>query len=102
MCLLLIYLGGIIILFLYTTSLSNENKLIQLIKNYQFFFLILTRFLISLTLKQNLIEYDIINAISIFSMGGGLSTIIILYLLLVLFLSIKLLEGFKGAISKIF
>ena len=104
MAIVLIFLGGIIIVFLYAVTI-RPNFVSTEPKNGIFFLLLLTPFIF---LKQSENEFlfhkDRIHYVRQAFRSLNLINLFLLtfYLLLVLFIVIKISEGFKGAIVKKF
>lgn len=102
----LVFLGGIIVLFLYVSILRNEDKIVY--KGPGLFTRALTRgLIITFSLEESLVkarardwEFSILGELYKNYTVGNLC-ILIFYLLLTLFTTIKFTEGFKGTILKV-
>lgn len=94
--LILIFLGGIIVVFIYITTLAHNEKL-KLEKSITYF-LILFRLIV---LIPPLVKPKFINILSLYtSHFSPLLIFLTLYLLICLFSVVKLCQSFKGAIRK--
>jgi len=112
--LVLIFLGGMIVLFLYIRTLSNNDKLVARSKTFTFFYLA-ALFLIFLIItgnsgfwlnpKQgpphNTAQTSIADLSSLYDfMSLPHLAFMISLLLATLFCTVKLTEGFKGSLTK--
>ena len=95
LAILLIFLGGIIIMFIYVTAISNTQKFFSPKLNE---FLIVIIF-ISLTPINWSFSSSIFSLIELFNFNLFCITIIVAILLIALFLRVKLVESFKGALK---
>lgn len=95
--LILIFLGGIIVVFLYASILSSNDKLVTKYSNIP---QVLLLGLISINYS---IEINNPGITSCYSFKiRGIMVFIIIYLLIVLFLVVKFSEPFKGSLVKKF
>jgi len=112
--LVLIFLGGMIVLFLYIRTLSNNDKLVARSKTFTFFYLA-ALFLIFLIItgnsgfwlnpKQgpphNTAQTSIADLSSLYDfMSLPHLAFMVSLLLATLFCTVKLTEGFKGSLTK--
>lgn len=95
----LLFLGGMMIIFLYVTSLANNEKLL-LNLNYTGVYLgtlvvtVFSFFLITFNRVENLITHIF------YSLFTPLLWFLIFFLLITLFVVVKITESFKGALIK--
>ena len=102
----LVFLGGIMVLFLYVSILRNEDKIVY--RGPRVVFLVLAIGLLQIigletynhVLMYQEFEFRVLGELYKNYTIGSLS-LIIFYLLLTLFTTIKFTEGFKGTIIKL-
>ena len=102
----LIFLGGIMVIFLYITRLSNNDKINHLRFNSISYIIIVLIILTGLTTEDPKFLIDkSLNSLIVFTNlykreNQGLILLIAIFLLLRLFRVVKFVESFKGALTK--
>lgn len=95
LALILIFIGGIIVVFIYTTSLSPNLKILKLPKNLLFLSLIFN-LLIFINHSSTPLNPKLIFRLRFYF----LLIFLIFYLLITLFIIAKLSESFKGSLAQ--